>query len=183
VLTGNWSNDLLLLMKASHNAGLKVHFGTTSLDQPGNIGNAGDAAEGSYVAQTYNTAAAEPATLEFSQAYKTATGNFPVYVEPQTIFAMEMLGSALSATTPVNNALLVKNLAENLEKASIQSPLGTITVRKDDHQAVFPMVVSVVSRDAKYKVDGTDLGFKPVRIFTAEEAAVPAQATCKMQRP
>jgi len=46
-----------------------------------------------------------------------------------------------------------------------------------------PMVVSVVSKDAKYKVDDTDLGFKPVKVFSAEQAATPAQASCKMQRP
>jgi branched-chain amino acid transport system substrate-binding protein len=41
----------------------------------------------------------------------------------------------------------------------------------------------VVAKDAKYKADDTALGFKPVKVFTAEEAAVPAQASCKMQRP
>ena len=45
------------------------------------------------------------------------------------------------------------------------------------------MVVSMVSKDAKYKADDTKLGFKPVKVFTAEQAAVPAQTSCKMQRP
>jgi branched-chain amino acid transport system substrate-binding protein len=40
-----------------------------------------------------------------------------------------------------------------------------------------------VSKDAKYKVDNTDMGFKPVKRLTAQEAATPAQAACKMQRP
>ena len=42
VITGNWSNDLLLMMKASKAAGLKVRFGTVYLDQVGNIANAGE---------------------------------------------------------------------------------------------------------------------------------------------
>ena len=46
VMTGNWSNDLLLMMKASKAAGLKAHFATVFLDQPGNISNAGDLARG-----------------------------------------------------------------------------------------------------------------------------------------
>ena len=46
VMTGNWSNDLLLLMKATKAAGLKARFGTVYLDQPGNIANAGDLALG-----------------------------------------------------------------------------------------------------------------------------------------
>jgi branched-chain amino acid transport system substrate-binding protein len=27
------------------------------------------------------------------------------------------------------------------------------------------------------------MGFKPVKVLTADQAAVPAQASCKMQRP
>jgi branched-chain amino acid transport system substrate-binding protein len=46
-----------------------------------------------------------------------------------------------------------------------------------------PMVVSVVSKDARYKADGTDMGFKPVKVFSAQAISVPAQASCKMQRP
>ena len=56
-------------------------------------------------------------------------------------------------------------------------------MRAADHQVLLPMVVSMVAKDAKYKADDTDMGFKPVKVFTAEEAAAPAQASCKMQRP
>lgn len=56
-VTGNWSNDLLLLMKANKAAGLKTRFATTYLDQPGNLANAGDVALGHYVAQTFNAEA------------------------------------------------------------------------------------------------------------------------------
>ena len=35
-------------------------------------------------------------------------------------------------------------------------------MRKEDHQALLPLVVATVSKDAKYKVDGTDMGFKPI---------------------
>jgi branched-chain amino acid transport system substrate-binding protein len=46
-----------------------------------------------------------------------------------------------------------------------------------------PVVVSVVSNDAKYKVDGTALGFKPIMVLTGDQAATPVPAACKMQRP
>ncbi|HEX2518287.1 MAG TPA: branched-chain amino acid ABC transporter substrate-binding protein, partial [Castellaniella sp.] len=62
-------------------------------------------------------------------------------------------------------------------------PVGTLSMRAQDHQALLPLTVSVVSRDAQYKADGTDLGFKPVKQFTAEQAAAPAQASCQMKRP
>ena len=70
-----------------------------------------------------------------------------------------------------------------METARIQTPNGEISMRASDHQAQLPLVVSTVARDAKYKADDTDMGFKPVKLFTAAEAATPAQASCKMQRP
>ena len=56
-------------------------------------------------------------------------------------------------------------------------------MRAADHQAQLPMVVSTVTKDAKFKVDDTDMGFKPVKRFTAQEASTPAQASCAMKRP
>src|SRR5262245_165418 len=53
-LTGNWGNDLVLLMKGAANAGLKVRFGTTNLDNPGVIGSAGDVAIGAYHVSPYS---------------------------------------------------------------------------------------------------------------------------------
>ena len=57
VLTGNWSNDLLLLMKAAKAAGLKARFGTVYLDQQGNLANAGELAIGHFVAHAFNAEA------------------------------------------------------------------------------------------------------------------------------
>ena len=44
-------------------------------------------------------------------------------------------------------------------------------------------MVATVSKEAKYKVDGTDMGFKPVRLVSGKDAASPVQSTCKMERP
>jgi hypothetical protein len=35
-------------------------------------------------------------------------------------------------------------------------------------------VVATVSKDAKHKVDGTDMGFKPLALISANDAASPA---------
>ena len=56
-------------------------------------------------------------------------------------------------------------------------------MRPDDHQASVPLVVSVVSKDAKFKVDGTDMGLKPVKVIAGPEAISATQASCKMERP
>jgi branched-chain amino acid transport system substrate-binding protein len=183
VMTGNWSNDLLLMMKASKAAGLKAHFATVFLDQPGNISNAGDLAVGHYVAHVFNAEASGAEGDRFVADYTARIGHAPVFVEPQTVFGLEIVADALKRTKPVNGALDVNAFAKTLEGTRLKTPGGEISVRAADHQALMPMVVSVVSKDARYKADGTAFGFKPVKAFTGEEASTPAQASCKMQRP
>ncbi len=84
---------------------------------------------------------------------------------------------------PEGGKLNTSALAKALENAKVKSPLGEMSMRAADHQVLLPMVVSVVAKDARFKVDGTDMGFKPVKTFSAAEAATPAQASCSMQRP
>jgi len=183
VMTGNWSNDLLLLMKATKAAGLKARFGTTFLDQPGNLANAGDLALGHFVAHTFNPEAGGAEGERFVADYKAKTGHIPVFIEPQTVFGLAMVADALKRVKPEGGALNVTALAKALEATKIDTPLGEMSVRAADHQALLPIVVSTVTKDAKFKVDDTDMGFKPVKVFSASEAATPAQASCKMQRP
>ena len=40
-----------------------------------------------------------------------------------------------------------------------------------------------VSKDAKHKADGTDMGFKPVQVLSAAETSMPVSGECKMERP
>lgn len=183
VITGNWSNDLLLLMKASKTAGLKARYGTVYLDQPGNLANAGDLAEGNFVVHTFNAEAGDAQAEQFVQDYQAKTGHMPVFIEPQTVYGMKMVADALKRTQPRNGALSVNDLALALETARIPTPMGEMSMRAADHQAQLPMVVSTVTRDARHKVDNTDMGFKPVLLLTAEQASTPAQASCKMKRP
>jgi branched-chain amino acid transport system substrate-binding protein len=183
IITGNWSNDLLLLMKASKSAGLKARFGTVFLDQPGNIANAGDTAVGHFIAHAFNAEAAGAEGERFVKDYTAKTGHAPVFIEPQTAFGLAMVADALKRTKASNGALDVNAFAKALESTRLATPMGEMSMRAADHQVLLPMVVSMVSRDARYKADGTDMGFKPVKVFTAEEAAAPVQASCKMQRP
>lgn len=182
-ITGNWSNDLLLLMKAAADAGLSTKFGTAFLDQPGNIANAGQIAEGHFLASPFNAEAAGEAGDAFMQDYKAFAGHYPVFVEPQTVFGMQMLGVALDAVPSQDGAIDVNAIAKALETATSTTPMGAVAMRAADHQLQLPMVVSVVSPDAKYKVDETSYGFVPVRVLSAEEASTPVQDSCQMKRP
>lgn len=183
VLTGNWSNDLLLLMKATKAAGLKARFGTVYLDQPGNVSNAGENALGHFVAHAFNPEAGGAEGEKFVNDYKAKTGHVPVFVEPQTVFAIEMVADALKRTKPQDGKLNVNAFAKALETGKLETPVGEWSMRAADHQVQLPMVVSMVSKDAKFKADDTDMGFKPVKVFSAEEVSTPVQASCKMVRP
>ncbi|MDF1585508.1 branched-chain amino acid ABC transporter substrate-binding protein [Marinimicrococcus flavescens] len=180
VLTGNWSNDLLLLMKATGEAGLDVRFGTAFLDQPGNIANAGETALGHYLASTYNLAAGDEA---FPEDYKARTGHYPVYLEPRVVIAARAFGKALEAVDFGGGAIDVTPIALALEGVTLETAMGPVTIRKEDHQAVMPIVVSRVEKGAPYPVDGTDMGFAPVRTIPGPEAVYPVQESCEMQRP
>src|SRR4029450_4944328 len=65
VITGNWSSDLLLLMKAAGDSGLKVRVATHGMDQPGNVANAGATAVGHYNVSSYYPEANGDATAKF----------------------------------------------------------------------------------------------------------------------
>lgn len=180
VITGNWSNDLLLLMKAASGAGLKARFGTAFLDQPGNIGNAGSIAEGHFVSTPFN--AEVEGAADFAEDYRSVTGHYPAYVEPAAVFGMMLLGEALQSVDPADGVSATA-IALAIESATVDTPMGLFSMRGEDHQAIFAMVVQEVSADAAYKVDGTTYGFKPVKVYSAEESTAPVQDSCNMQRP
>jgi branched-chain amino acid transport system substrate-binding protein len=94
------------------------------------------------------------------------------------------LGEALKKLKPTaDKKLNVKQLAFAMETVSFNTSMGEVAMRKEDHQVLLPLVVATVSKDAKYKVDGTDMGFKPIRLISGKEAASPVQPACKMERP
>src|SRR3546814_10933842 len=108
-------------MKATRGAGLDVRFGTVFLDQPGNLANAGETALGHYIANAYNMSA-NPETEKFGEEYKAKTGHYPTYIEPQTVFGIQMLAEALKATPPEDGQPNVSTLALNPEKVKNLHP-------------------------------------------------------------
>ena len=184
VITGNWSNDLLLLMKAAGDSGLKARFASYWLDQPGNLANAGATAIGHYNQASFYPDANGEATAKFAEAFKTHSGAYPINVQGHTTHGIWGIGEALKGLKgKAGDKISIKALAFAMEKVTVETSMGPVKMRPDDHQALIPLAVSVVSKEAKYKVDGTDMGFKTIRLLTGEQAAGPVQPTCKMTRP
>jgi branched-chain amino acid transport system substrate-binding protein len=184
VVTGNWSNDLLLLMKAAGDSGLKSRFLAYWIDQPGNIANAGDTALGHYTLSTFFADANGEKSAAFAEDFKTRTGSYPLNVQGHTVHGMWGLGDALKALkAKAGDKLDVKQLAFAMEKVTVDTSMGPIKMRPEDHQALLPLAVAVVSKDAKFKADNTDKGFKTIKLLSGEQAAGPVQSSCKMERP
>jgi branched-chain amino acid transport system substrate-binding protein len=182
VITGNWASDLVLLLKETSTAGLKVKFGTMFLDLPGSLESAGPAALGYYTVESSNKELGGNPMLTIYNDYNKRMGHDPSSSETRTLFGLQILESALN-TLDLSKKIDVTAIARALEKAKIETPIGEITVRPEDHQAVVPLIVSQASPDAKFKREGLSFGFKPVRVIPGPGVVNPVQASCKMERP
>lgn len=184
VVTGNWGNDLLLLLKAAADSGLKTPFLTFALDQTGNIAAAGDTALNHYTVQHYFPDAAGDKSAAFAALYKSKTGSLPYNVQGDVVNGVLGLGEALIALKgKAGDKVSVKQLALAMEQVKLETSVGTVTMRPGDHQAITPVAVAIVSRDAKFKFDDTDKGFKTIKLISGPDATGPVQTACKMERP
>lgn len=182
VVTGNWARDLLLLMQSVSSANLKAKFATVYLDEKGNIASAGKAALGSYVATPFIAEAAGAPGEAYRQKFRDVTGADPVSASNNAVMGMRLLASAMKAVAEkdMNNPTAV---AFALEKAKAPWVHGEVSMRAEDHQIRLPLVVGEVSTEAKFKLDDTDMGLKPVQTLSAAESEVPADGSCQMKRP
>lgn len=93
------------------------------------------------------------------------------------------LENALRKVSKKDAAVDVKALAYQLENTSVQDGMGVTSMRKGDHQAIIPIIVSRVQAGVKYPADGTKYGFSPVKVIPGAEVIYAPQASCTMVRP
>lgn len=179
IVTASSVSDLRLMVQSAADAALNTRFATMYLDAPGNVGSAGESAIGSYVAQLFNPEANAEARA-YRDEFLKKTGSEPVYVVANALATMEVVTSALHSMSGDFN---VTDFVRAMEKVEAKWPLGTLTMRADDHQLILPVVVAEVSKDADVKVDDTDMGFKPIEIVSAADASAPPSDKCMMKRP
>lgn len=182
IFTASSANDLLMILQAASTSGLKTKFAGMFLDEPGNIASAGAAALGSYDAQIFNAEAGGADAEAYRAAFNKVAGKDPVAFSNNGVIALTMLTDAIRSLEKTSK-LDVKKLAVALEKGKVKWPMGELSMRAADHQLQLPLVISQVSKDARHKADGTDMGFKPVAVLSAAETSMPVSAECKMERP
>ena len=183
VITGNWGNDLTLLVKAAREAGFNGSFYTfygNALGAPAAIGDAGI---GRVVAVAdWLPNVQTPQSEAFYRDFRT---RFPKPSDDYVHMRMQLLVEALAQAIERAGSVDTVAVAHALEKADVMLAGQRGHMRAADHQFQQPLVVGVMDRQGapgvKFDVEGSGYGFRVIKSIPASRAEMPT--SCKMQRP
>lgn len=187
VLTGNWGNDLTLLVKASREAGVTARFYTfygNALGVPAAIGEAG---LGRVLAVAeWHPNLGTPASDAF---YETFRARFPKreddYVHARMHVMIEMLAAAIERAGSADPVAVARALEGLAYDGRTLGGLHAGTMRAADHQFIQPLVVSVMDKvgasGVRFDNEGSGYGFRSVRRVEARQTELPHH--CTMERP
>jgi len=182
VLTGNWGNDLSLLVKASNEAGLKATYYAVLAGYPGTwaaVGAAG--ADRVKTLDAWHINAASPVWEKTLLDYKSRYGAISNLAYLPGFRVVEMLADALNkagTTDPIK-------VAYALEGMKYEGPSGASWMRAEDHQMIAPIyILSFVKAGqsgVKHDEDKTGYGWKTETFVEARHTVPPVR--CRMERP
>ena len=178
VITGNWSNDMVLLVKAGKDTGLKVGWQTFYGGSPGTVTSIGEAGVDTLkqVSEWHKNAAPEldATVVAFGKRYPGKENEY-AYWRAKTMWEMF---AAAAKKTQSNDPVKV---AKALEGMKMPTSLGEVEMRADNHQMLQPLFVSTLAKNVKYDVEDSGLGWKTDARVDGKATALPT--TCKMERP
>jgi branched-chain amino acid transport system substrate-binding protein len=178
VITGNWSNDMVLLVKAGKDAGLKVGWETFYGGSPGTVTAIGEAGVDTLkqVTEWHKNATPDLDTTvaAFGKRYPGKENEY-AYWRAKTMWEM-----FAAATRKAQSNDPVK-VAKALEGMKMATSLGEVEMRADNHQMLQPLYVSTLSKGMKYDVEDSGLGWKTDAKLDGKSTRLPT--TCRMERP
>jgi len=187
IVTGNWGNDLTLLVKAVRELGLPVKFYTfygNALGVPATLGEAGVGAVLAVAEWHPNlgTAASDALVAGFRQRFPDPKDD---YLPARMQARVELLVQAMERAKSSDPTAVAKALEGLKFDARALEGVHEGWMRADDHQFQQPLVVSVMDRlgtnGTRHDVEGSGYGFRTVRRFDARQTQLPH--TCRMVRP
>lgn len=187
VLTGNWGNDLTLLVRALREVGSDAKLYTFYGNALGAPAAVGDAGIGSVlaVAEWHPNVGGAPAEAFYAAFRKRFPDPREDYVHARMQVMVEMLAAAIERARSTEAAAVARSLEGLSYDGATLGGLHRATMRAEDHQLQQPLVVSVMeragTRDVPHDVEGSGYGFKTLRRLDA--AAVAQPTTCRMNRP
>ena len=183
VITGNWGNDLSLLVKAAKDVGFEGKFYTfygNALGAPAAIGDAGVAKVLAVAEWMPNVTGAD--SLKLYQSFKQ---RFDKPSEDYLHLRMQLMIEALAQAIEKAGKSDPLAVAFQLEKADVSLGGQRGKMRAQDHQFQQPLVVAMMAKqgtsEVPFDVEGSGYGFRVVKQFKASEVELPS--TCKMNRP
>jgi branched-chain amino acid transport system substrate-binding protein len=181
VITGNWGQDIALLLKAAADAGLQTDWytyyaggagGPTAIKQTGLSHRVFQINEG--LANS-----APDAAQKFETDFRAKAGVSLFY--PRAVNEMRMLAKAITQAKSDD----AKAIAAQLEGMSAPGfDGGDLLMRKDDHQLfqdIFIGSFGPLDPGAKFDEEGTTWGWKTIGVVKGSDTVLPT--TCKMDRP
>lgn len=183
VLTGNWGNDLTLLIKAAKEIGYEGKFYTFYGNALGVPGALGDAGVGKVIAVADwfpNEAGAQSESF-----YQSFRQRFPKPQDDYVHMRMQLMIEALAQAIEKAGAVDAASIAAQLERATVNFAGHNGRMRAIDHQFQQPLLVALMDKQGapgvKFDVEGSGYGFQVIKSISPERAEQPT--TCKMARP
>ena len=183
VITGNWSQDFALLLKAAADAGLPTNWytyyaggtgGPTAIKQANLNHKVFAIVEG-------HANVAHQASMDTEKAFRAKYNNQSIFY-PRAFNQMRMLAQAINKAGAVD-ANKIGAALEGMKFEVFNGGEGEM--RKDDHQFFQPMyIASLGDRDAAkepFDEEGTGWGWRTVAKLESKDTILPT--TCKMTRP
>lgn len=190
VLTGNWGNDLTLLVKAAKEVGYEGKFYTfygNALGAPAAIGDAGLGKVIAVADWLPNVPGAQSEAF-----YQSFRKRFPKPADDYVHMRMQLMVEALAQAIETagervvdkTGALNLAVVGEALASTQLQFQGQSGSMRAADHQFQQALVVGLMERQGspgvKFDVEGSGYGFRVIKQITPAQAELPH--SCKMAR-
>ena len=183
VITGNWGNDLTLLVKAARESGFEGRFYTFYGNALGAPAALGDAGVGKVVAVADWLPNAPGAGSEaFYQSFRQ---RFPKPADDYVHMRMQLMVEALVQAIEKAGTTEAAAVAAQLEHVQVSLSGQSGHMRASDHQFQQPLMVGLMDRQGtpgvRFDVEGSGYGFRVIKQIPASRAEMPS--SCRMQRP
>jgi branched-chain amino acid transport system substrate-binding protein len=187
VITGNWGQDMSLLVKAGKDAGLDVDWYTYYAGGLGTPTAMGEAAAGKVkIIAEYHSNVENNKAAKWDAAYrKQAPKGNPDFYFLRGKIMWDMFAKAIVQAKSVEP----KAVALALEGMRHQGELGEVEMRKSDHQLIQPLYVLTLVKSAARggpkhaKIDMEGSGLAPITDARLEASTSAQPTSCQMKRP
>ena len=186
VITGNWGNDLTLLVKAAREQGLDTHFYTfygNSLGAPAALGDAG--VKHVVAVADWHPNAGGAASDAYYEAFRT---RFPAPADDYLFLRMPLMIEMLAQAMEKAHSADPTAVARALEGMKLDKGFQATEMRAADHQLIQPLYVIEMDKagssgvsGVRFDNEGSGFGFRTLLKIPAAQTAMPT--TCQMKRP